>query len=92
MDWLGMLNGKLTVIDYKVSKKIYPEHRYQVAAYRSCVGAEACGILRLDKETGLPEYKDYSKSYEKDLAVFQAMVNLYFLRHPRVAKAAGVPF
>jgi hypothetical protein len=92
MDWLGMLNGKLTVIDFKTSKAIYPEYRYQIAAYRSVVGAEASGILRLDKETGLPEYKDFSKTYEADLAVFNAMVNLYFLRHPRVAKAAGVPF
>jgi len=92
LDWEGELDDKLTVIDFKASKAIYPEYRYQVAAYRSATGAEANGILRLDKETGFPEYKDYSKTYEKDLAVFNAMVNLYFLRHPRIAKAAGLPF
>lgn len=92
LDWVGRLNGVRTVIDFKTSKAVYPEYRYQIAAYRSCTGAEASGILRLDKTTAQPEYKDYSKSYEKDLAVFGAMVNLYFLRHPRIAKAAGVPF
>ena len=92
LDWLGFLDDKLTVVDFKTSRALYPEYRYQIAAYRSCVGAEACGILRLDKETGLPQYKDYSRTYERDLAVFKAMVNLYFLRHPRIAKATGVPF
>ena len=50
---------------------------------------EGCGVLRLDKETGLPEWKDTSKSYESDLAVFNAMLNLYMLRHPRIRKGAG---
>jgi len=89
LDWYGRLNGRMTVIDFKSSKAIYPEYRYQIAAYRSVVGAEASAILRLDKETGYPEYRDYSKSYEKDLKVFQAMVRLYMLRHPRIAAKAG---
>ena len=45
---------------------------------------KGCGVLRLDKETGLPDFKDHSKSYESDLAVFNAMVDLYYLRHPRI--------
>jgi len=48
-----------------------------------------CGVLRLDKETGLPEWKDTSKTYEKDLKVFHRMVDLYFERHPKIAKGAG---
>ena len=92
-DVVCYLNGKKTVIDYKTSKGHYPEHRYQIAAYRSCDDdIEHHGVLRLDKATGEPSYKDYSKSYEKDLAVLRAMVNLYFLRHPVVSKRAGVPF
>lgn len=47
------------------------------------------GILRLDKETGMPDWKDHSKTYEKDLKVFNKMVDLYFERHPRIAKKAG---
>ena len=94
LDCICMLDGKRTVIDFKSSKAHYlGEHGPQIAAYRSlCEGIEASGILRLDKETGEPDYKDYSKRYEKDLAVFNAMVNLYFLRHPIIARKAGVPF
>ena len=47
---------------------------------------QGCGILRLDKETGMPEFKDTSKTYEKDLRVFNCMVELYFARHPRIRK------
>ena len=48
-----------------------------------------CGILRLDKETGLPEWKDFSDRYEKDLKVFNKMVELYMLRHKIIANKAG---
>lgn len=122
LDFLGRMNGKLYVIDWKSSKAIYPEMRYQIAAYRwACeeqakvdtnrhLGVEktkttipvetwltefqgrmpsGCGILRLDKETGMPEFKDTSKSYEQDLVIFNAMVELYFARHPRIRKNAG---
>ena len=120
MDFLGYMNDKLYVIDYKTSKAFYPEMRYQVAAYRSAVEAEAsqdaqnnvidgyggiscvaydnefdrlnpqgCGVLRLDKTTGIPEFKDTSKSYESDLKIFNCMVDLYFARHPIIRKKAG---
>ncbi len=96
MDFYGYFNDKLYVIDWKSSKPrnkktgkgIYPESRYQVAAYRSTQeDVSGCGVLRLDKETGMPDWNDTSKSYEEDLAVFQAMVDLYFIKHPRVRKA-----
>jgi hypothetical protein len=92
LDWIGKLNGKLFVIDWKTSKDFYIDHRYQIAAYRSValdtddIGS---GVLRIDKNTGFPEFRDFSKHYEKDLAVFKAMAKLYFLRHPKIAKAAG---
>ena len=111
MDFLGYMNDKLYVIDYKTSKAFYPEMRYQVAAYRWAVAEEAynsfgygkagymahldkhrptgCGVLRLDKTTGIPEFKDTSKSYEQDLKVFNCMVDLYFARHPIIRKKAG---
>jgi len=87
-DFLGLYKGKLYVIDWKTSKKFYPEMRYQVAAYRSTLRGdmEGCGVLMLDKETGMPTFKDTSKTYERDLKIFNAMVELYFLRHPKIAK------
>lgn len=80
-DLYCVLDGKHTLVDFKASKGIYDEMRYQVAAYRSCLeGCEACGILRLDKETGLPEWKDTSDTYEQDLRVFNALVELWYAR------------
>jgi len=87
LDFYGECFGKLYVIDWKSSKAIYPEYRYQVAAYRSCKpDAVGCALLRLDKTTGEPEFRDYTKKYEEDLAVFNCMVDLYYARHPIIRK------
>lgn len=92
LDWLVKIKDKLYVVDFKTSKAINPEMRYQTAAYRSLTEAEGNAVLRLDKLTGEYEFKDFSKTYNNDLRAFNAMVNLYFTRHPRIAKKAGVPF
>ena len=92
LDWYGKYDGKFYVWDWKTSKYHYPnEHGPQIAAYRSRVNAkvEGCGILRIDKQTGYPDPKDYSKRYMKDLEHFNLMVPLYLHRHPKIAKAAG---
>jgi len=97
LDFYGYFDGKLYVIDWKSSKAHYPEMRYQVAAYRWAIYnktyevkdlPKGCGVLRLDKETGLPHWKDTSKSYEQDLRIFNRMVDLYFERHPIIRKRA----
>ena len=87
-DCICLLNGKKYVIDWKTSKAFYmTEMGAQIAAYRSCLpDVEGSGILRLDKETGMPHWKDFSKRYERDLAVFNAMVSLYYLKHKLIAK------
>ena len=89
-DFRGMYKEQEYIIDWKTSRDFYPEMRYQTAAYRSCCpDVVGNAVLRLDKETGLPEFSDYSKSYEHDLEVFKTMVKLYYLRHPQLAKKAG---
>jgi len=88
LDWKGFLDGKKYVIDWKTSKAIYPEYRYQIAAYRSLTDAEGCGILRIDKSTGKPQWKDTSKTYKHDLKVFKLMVELFHARHPKLRKEA----
>lgn len=81
LDWVCHLGGKKFVIDFKVAKDFYPEHFYQVAAYRALDPTiEGCGILRLDKETGLPEWNDTSDRYELDLAVVNALVDLWYAK------------
>ena len=96
LDYYGWFNEKRYVIDLKTSKAHYPdEHGPQIAAYRSALSEtthyiiDGCGILRLDKETGYPDFKDYSKRYEKDLKTFFLMKELYLHRHPKIAKKAG---
>ena len=87
LDFYGEYKGKLYVMDWKSSKGIYPEMRYQIAAYRSCKpDAEGSAILRLDKTTGIPEFKDMSKKHDEDLETFNCMVALYYARHPRIRK------
>jgi hypothetical protein len=82
LDFYGRFDGKLYVIDWKSSKAIYDEMRYQVAGYRSAVGdCEGCGILRLDKESGFPEWVDTSNSYHDDLCIFNTLTNLWWLRN-----------
>jgi hypothetical protein len=34
----------------------------------------------------MPEFKDFSARYNRDLDVFEKMVELYLLKHPRIAK------
>lgn len=96
LDFVGWVDGHVTVIDFKSSKAIYQEHRIQTSAYRYMWNlrleqeATRNAILRLDKETGFPEYKDVSKFYKTDLNIYHKMVDLYYARHPRIAKGAKI--
>jgi len=92
--WLtmkGWSERKQYVIDLKTSKELQkPDMGTQISAYRSVFpDVQGCGILRLDKETGLNEWWDASKDYEKYLKTFNKMVELYMLRHKIIAKKAG---
>ena len=87
MDIECYLNDKRTVIDFKTSKDFYWDSMGpQIAAYKSLTDVTHCGILRLDKESGMPFYRDRTKYYERDLKIFKHMVRIYMLRHPKIAK------
>jgi len=97
LDWYGRLDGRLFVADWKTSKAIYDEYRYQVAAYAEGVAMMHgmtlpehinCGILRVDKETGLPEWVDTTDTKAHDYAVFCRMVDLFMTKRPKVAATA----
>lgn len=82
---------KKYLIDFKSSKGFYDGFDMQLAAYR--VGAaeagdqtEGCGILRLDKVTGLPEWKDYTDKQEQAEAAFLALLRFYYLQKNRRLK------
>jgi len=96
LDWVGYLNDHVTVTDFKTSKAIYAqEMRIQTAAYRYFWNQDTKNptavrnaVLRLDKQTGFYEFRDFSKSYLKDLDVYQKMVDLFYAKHPKIAKGA----
>ena len=92
LDYYGWFNDKLYVIDFKTSKYHYQnETGPQIAAYRSALKkpVDGCGILRLDKISGYPDWKDFSRRYERDLEHFLLMLPLFMHRHPRIRKNSG---
>ncbi len=87
----GKTERKKYLIDFKSSKGFYDGFDMQLAAYR--VGAaengehtEGCGILRLDKETGLPEWKDYTNKQDQAEAAFLALLRFFYLQKNRRLK------
>lgn len=93
-DRLGFLNGKLYLIDYKSSKSFYePDMPLQLAAYRIGVNkmikngeleskkmVEGAGVLRLDKETGEPFWKDYTLFLDTAEKFFLVLREAYGLK------------
>jgi len=79
---------KLWVIDFKTAKSIYDEYLLQIAAYYNTWNefehgehpkADAAGILRLDKETGMPEFTDCTEGIEKKWLAFWSLRDYYRL-------------
>lgn len=64
LDFIGTINGKKYLVDFKSSKGFWPEMPMQLAAYQyaheEMTGEKmgGVGILRLDKESGMPEWKE----------------------------------
>jgi len=63
-------------------KKGYPEWGYQTSAYRSETPAVKNGVVRLDKETGYPDFYDLSDTYQQDLEIYNCLVELWYMRNP----------
>jgi hypothetical protein len=88
----GPFAGRVFVIDFKSSKGFYDGYGEQVSAYRHAdslnakIAADGCGILRLDKTTGDPEFKDFSDVYDQKLAFFFKLVEAYYLQKNRKLK------
>lgn len=81
------LDGMLYIIDLKTSKRIYPDHLLQLAAYRSAYAEmtkkdiQGMGVLRLDKQTGLYEFREYNhEEYQRGLKMFLLLVEYWWLR------------
>ena len=78
-DFIIQQEHRVGIIDLKTSKSIYPRYWTQCAQYLHMkwprlVGNHFIGVLRLDKETGLYEYKEIDgKEYiQYEIGVFNA--------------------
>jgi hypothetical protein len=88
LDMVAYLDGKAYMIDLKTSSGIYDEYAMQIAAYRYAyaqrfdVPIEGMGILRLDKQTGKYEWREYSeREYRKALKMFGHVCRYWHLKN-----------
>jgi hypothetical protein len=86
MDWDGLVDGKLSIIDYKTSNGIYDDYWFQTAMYQGAREEEFPDkqyeqrvVLRLGKEDGEFEaqVREGRYEYEADLSVGRAMLVAY---------------
>lgn len=84
MDLLAEVNGKLTVVDWKTGKAIYPEAYLQNAAYRYALREMGHGdpvqgiIVRLPKNTEDPEFEAQTVQ-DSEQSLFSTFLNAFEL-------------
>lgn len=57
IDWIGRIEGKTWLIDFKTSRALYPEHVYQIAAYNQLcwindIEIQGVRIIRIGRDGG----------------------------------------
>lgn len=94
LDLIAKCKGRMYLIDLKSSNHVYEEYLLQISAYlvayEEMIGFNAInnlGVLRLDKESGLPEFVEYnlgeaSEAFEK----FKCLLNLWKLCNKKEEK------
>jgi ATP-dependent exoDNAse (exonuclease V) beta subunit len=87
LDAVMILDGRVTLVDFKTSKGFYDQYPMQLAAYVYAYNAKAkklgepqitnCVVLRLDKRDGKWELRDYSAQFNKSLAEFMCLASFW---------------
>lgn len=106
-DALARVNGHLYLIDFKTSKGVWDEHKYQVCAYRQAYNemleegmerVENLAVLHLNKETAEPAFVPIMKNVERYTQLFNYLVIVYYhmadrrlKNNPFVARLKGGP-
>lgn len=91
-DVILKMNGNVYLVDFKTSKAVYDEYKTQIAAYLQAYNSKAenkiqyTGILRLDKETGEPEFVDTSFRMDDRIRSFNKLVDYYYADKKRRLK------
>lgn len=86
IDFYGLLDGVPTLLDFKTSSDLYPEHGWQVSGYWKLLklhGHEVKGvrILRVGRtpDEGFDEHVLTGIQVTKGWRVFEALLNLYWV-------------
>jgi len=101
-DAIATINGHRYLVDFKTSKGIWDEMKYQLCAYMQAYNEtesekiENIAILHLDKETGEPTFKPIEKDIDRMTTLFNFLTMTYYLlanrrlkNNPFVARAKG---
>lgn len=72
------LNNEIALIKKKNCNNYQESYKFH--------NIQGMGILRLDKETGLPEWKDYSNLYERGLECFKHLCRYFYAAKTRRLK------
>jgi len=87
LDCVALLNEVLYIIDFKSSKAIYDEYKMQAVAYaeayeeRADTEVAGIGILRLDKITGVPEWREIPLDEKHDIMdMFMSLCHFWHTR------------
>lgn len=91
LDAICLYEGRRLVLDFKTSGGFWDTYRMQIAAYRSAAeeGGEitdGTAVLRLDKKTGQPEFKEFTERYDRDREAFHKLTEFYYLSKDRRLK------
>ncbi|WP_448807488.1 hypothetical protein [Aminobacterium colombiense] len=85
-DWYGLVDGVPTLIDFKFTKDIYPDHSYQLAAYAYLLKEkmsppEASKIIRFGREEaeGFEERALSGEALDLSWQVFCRLLDVYSL-------------
>ena len=84
MDLLAVVNGKLTILDWKTSKALHPEYKLQVAAYAKALlemghgDVEQMIIVRLPKTIEDPGFEAHTVTESGD-ELFQVFLHAFAL-------------
>lgn len=104
-DAIAMVNGHRYLVDFKTSKGIWDEMKYQLCAYMQAYNEmleegqepiENIAILHLDKQTGEPTFKPIEKDVDRMTTLFNFLAMAYYLlanrrlkNNPFVARCKG---
>lgn len=86
IDFYGLLDGVPTLLDFKTSSDLYPEHGWQVSGYWKLLRlhghpVKAVRILRIGRtpDEGFDEHVLTGTQVTKGFRVFEALLNFYWV-------------